>query len=210
MQLEAKTRTVFGKKVSSLRREGFIPGEIYGHGTENMHVSVSEKELLKVWKEAHENTIVTLSLENEKFPVLISEIEFTRLTQRPLTVDFRKVQKGEKIKVYVPIALKGSSLAEKEGLNVMQTLSEVEIETLPTDIPHEFSVDVSALSEVGQIISVNDLSLPKGVKLLAEEHTVIVTVTEKQKEEPIAPPPVAESAEETPVVTTEPTEKTPE
>lgn len=211
MQLEAKIRTVFGKKVSSLRREGFVPGEIYGRGMENMHVSVSEKELLKVWKRAGENTVVTLKLDSkageEEMPTLISDISLDPLSHRPRAVDFRRVQKGEKIRVHVPIVLSGTSPATKEGLNILQTLSEIEIETLPSEIPHEFSVDISGLSNIGDGVSVKDISLPKGVKALTDEDTVIVTVSEPQKEEPLKAPESPVEGEGEPVETPTETEE---
>lgn len=195
MVLEAKTREVLGKKVNALRREGLVPGEMYGRGTENMHVAVPEKAFAKVWKEAGENTVVSLKLAppaGGEFPVLIGDVSLDHITGRPLTVDFRRVQKGEKMTVHVPVVLKGESPAEKEGLTVMQTLQEVEVESLPENIPHEFAVDVSSLAEAGQSISVKDLPAMKNAEILTDEHTVIVTVAEKQKEEEVAPPPAPE------------------
>ncbi len=197
MILEVKTRDVLGKKVKMLRREGFVPGEVYGRGMENIHVAVPEKAFAKVWKEAGENTVVTLKPGADEFPVLISDVVFDHISGRPLSVDFRRVQKGEKIRTHVPIVLSGASPAEHEGLTVMQTLQELEIESLPTDIPHEFAVDVSTLTEAGQGVSVKDLSVPKNVKVLTDEHTVIVTVAEKQKEEEPAAPPAPEEGEKT-------------
>ncbi len=198
MELEVKTRDILGKKVSALRRDGFVPGEVYGRGMKNIHISVPEKALVKIWKQAGENTVVSLRLGADELSALISDMVLDHLTQRPLTVDFRCVQKGEKVIVHVPVVLHGESPAEKEGLTVMHILHEIEIESLPTDIPHEFTVDISSLVEAGQSISVEDLKIPKNVDVLTEKQSVIVIVSEQQKEEEIAPPPPAESAAETP------------
>src|SRR3989344_2306614 len=188
MELTVQARTAFGKKTNSLRKSSFVPGEIYGRGAENTHVSVPEKDLVKIWKQAGENTVVTLKMEKETISVLIADIAMHPLTQRLRAVDFRRVQKGEKIRVHVPIVLARESPAVKEGLNILQTLNELEVETLPSDIPHEFSVDISGLLNIGDGLSVKDLMLPKGVKALADENTVIVTVSEPQKEEPLKAP----------------------
>lgn len=206
MVLEVKTRETFGKKVNALRKEGFVPGEVYGHGAENIHISVSEKELLKTWKEAGENTVVTLKLDSPaggEFSVLIAGVSLDHITGRPLTVDFRLVKKGEKMTVHVPVILSGQSPAEKEGLTIMQTLQEIEVESLPENIPHEFSVNVSPLAETGQSISVKDLIIPKGVEILTDKQTVIVTVAEPEEEEITSPSATAEEKPtETPTAAT--------
>jgi large subunit ribosomal protein L25 len=210
MELTAQKRTAFGKKTNALRKSGLVPGEVYGHGMENIHVSVSDKEFAKLWKQAGENTIVSLKIDKDVMPVLIADVSFDPLTHNPHAVDFRRVQKGEKIHVYVPIVRTGESPAEKEGLNVMQILAELEIETVPSDIPHEFQIDISSLAEAGQSIAVKDISLPKTVKALLDDHTVIFTVTEPQKEEETPPPATeTESEAEKPATDEDSTEKAP-
>ena len=75
MDLQIKDRSILGKKTKKLRRDGIIPAEIYGRGTENKHISIHQKEFLKIYKEAGENTVLNLITENkEKIPALISEV----------------------------------------------------------------------------------------------------------------------------------------
>lgn len=182
LKLEAKNRTELGKKVKTLRDNGFIPGEIYGRDFENTHVSVNEKEFIKIYKNAGENTIINLKTEKEEVPVLISSVLFHHITEKPLTIDFHKIRMDEKVKIDIPIVITGEDKTKENDYNLIHTLNEVEIEALPGNIPHEFKIDISALKEIGQSISVRDITIPNGVEILTSPETVIIIVAEKQKE----------------------------
>lgn len=196
MELKFQNRVIFGKRVNGLRKEGLIPAEIYGHGIKNEHVSVSAKEFKKVFKEAGETTIVNLVGEKgEKFPVIISDISMNHLTDEVLAVDFHHVNLNEKLEAKVPVVFTGTAPAEKKGLVLVHVTSEIDVEALPQDIPHEFPVDLSSLEEAGQGIYVKDLKVAAKVKVKTPADMAIVTVTEQKKEETVPPPaPAAEAA----------------
>jgi large subunit ribosomal protein L25 len=196
MELKAKNRTIFGKKVKNLREEGLVPAELFGHGIKNVHLSVSAKEFGKIYKVAGENTIITLVTgDDKKIPVLISAVEHNALTDNLLSIDFYGVRMDEKIKIKIPVEFIGVAPALKSGHLLIRVTDEIEVEALPGKIPHNFKVDLSALENPGQGIHVNTLKAPADVKIITPGDLVIVTIGEKRKEEEVAPAPAtAETA----------------
>ncbi len=195
MELKVQKRTILGKKIKSLRTKGIIPGEVFGHGKENMHVSVSEKEFTKLYRNAGAHTIFTLDVEGgEKVPALVSYIARNTLSQKIITVDFHQVRMDEVIQTDVPIEFIGDAPATKLGLAILKIHNKLPIEALPANIPHKITVDISKLTDVGMSINIGELSISKGVEVLLSKDTVLVTVSEKAKEEAPAPTPVAEDA----------------
>ena len=183
MDLAVQTREQFGRKVKALRKEGFIPAELYGHGVENLHLAVPAREFMKVFKEAGSNTVVNLQIGKELRPALIYDVSKDYMSGEFVHVDFYQVRMDEKINAKIPLEFVGVSPAEKEfGGNVNKAMDEVEVEALPADLPHNIEIDLSVLKELNASLYVRDLNIPKGVKVLVDPETVIVTVT----------PPVAE------------------
>ena len=101
MDIQAKKREIFGKKVKSLRKEGLVPAELYGNKLDNMHLSVPAKEFLKVYKEAGETSVVNLVLDNKKIPVLIYDMSANSITGEVSNIDFYAVNMAEKIRTSV-------------------------------------------------------------------------------------------------------------
>ena len=192
MELTAQKREIFGKKVSTLRKKGIIPAELYGHGIENLHLSVPVKEFSRAFKEAGESTILKLKVEGGKeFNVLIHDIERNALNDEISHIDFYSVKMDEKLKTRVLLEFIGESLAVKEKNGILvKAMHEIEIEALPADLPHHILVDLSKISEIGGSIFVKDLDFGKGVKVLVEPETVIATVVEQKVEEEVAAPAV--------------------
>lgn len=203
MELKTQTRAIFGKKTEKLRKAGLIPAEIFGRGIKNEHVSVSAKEFSKVFKEAGENTVISLVDEKgSKTPAIVSDVSFDHLKNEMLSVDFHHIRLDEKIQAKVPVEFTGEAPAVKKGLVIIKVINEIEVEALPNEIPHRFEVDISVLENPGQDISVRDLKPVAGVKILANSDATIITVAESRKEEVITPLP-APVAEATPAETSE-------
>lgn len=191
LKLEAKKREVFGKKVCSLLEQGLVPAEIYGHGFENIHISLPVKEFGKVFKEAGESSLVSVMIDGKMFPVLIHEVKRDVLGDDIVHVDLYRVRMDEKIKTQVPLNFIGESSAIKErGGVLIRTVEEVEVEALPADLPHSLDVDISKLTELHQSLHGSDIIVPKGVKIFIEPEMGIVTVMEPQKEEVVEAPAV--------------------
>ncbi len=177
-------REKLGRAVKDLRNEGFIPAELYGRGLENLHLSVPAKEFKKVFQEAGENTIVNVLIDGEKRPVLINAVSYNPITDDVQSVDFYQVRMDEKLNVFVPLDFVGVAPAvkEKNGL-LVKSLQEIEVEALPTDIPHDIKVDLSKLADIDQSIYVEDLEIPANVEVLLDPETVVATATSKITEE---------------------------
>src|SRR5258708_34861943 len=160
--LNALEREVLGKKVKQLRRDGFVPAHVYGKKIETEHVSVPVKDFLPVLNEAGETGLIDLKVGGEKVrPVMIKGVQYDSNKGRLLHVDFYQVNLNEKVTVPVPIVLKEleeeiESVKMGEAV-VLQTLSEVEVEALPTDLIDELEVDLSSLQNIDDAITVSDL-----------------------------------------------------
>lgn len=193
MELNATIRNVFGKKVKMLRAQGTIPAELFGHGIENKHLGLPAKEFAKIYSTAGEHELVNVKVEGASTtPVLITNVQRDALSGTFLSADLYAVRMDEKLTVSIPIEFVGEAPAEKAGFPIIHVLAEVEVETLPGNMPHKFTVDLAALDEVGKSIHVKDIKVPKGVEMLIAEDAVIATVGEKTKEEEVAPAPAAE------------------
>lgn len=189
MDLSVKPREIVGKKVRSLRREGFVPAELYGHGLKNVHLSVVAKEFNKVLKEAGTSTVVTLVLNTQKHSALIHDVVRNYLTNEVEHIDFYEVRMDEKITARVPLEFIGEAPAIKaHGAVVNKAMSEIEVEALPQNLPHSLTIDLSVLTDLNQSIYVRDITVPKGVEVLVDAETAIATAT------PPAPEEVVEAA----------------
>ncbi len=195
MELKATTRELLGKKVKTLRAAGTMPAELFGHGIKNTHISVSQKDFAKLYKTAGEHELVNVSLEDGKVtPTLITNAQRDAISGIFLSADFYAVRMDEKLTVNIPIEFIGEAPAEKAGFPIIKVLDEVEVETLPGNMPHKFTIDLSILTDIGQSIHIKDVKVPKGVEMLLPEDAVIATVGEKTAEEVVEEKPVEEGA----------------
>jgi large subunit ribosomal protein L25 len=170
-------------KPAAIRASGLIPGEIYGKQFENKHITVSAKEFGKVFEEAGENTIVNLKVEGETYPVIVHDHQKDPITDKFMSVDFFKVRLDEKITAPIPLEFIGESSAVKElGGVLVKSMDEIEVEALPSDLPHEINVDVSAIKEIDGSIYVKDLPVTGNYEIVTDPDTVIATVTLPEEE----------------------------
>jgi large subunit ribosomal protein L25 len=161
----------------SARREGRIPGILYGHGEESVALSVDASELKKlVHTISIENTIVDLDLgSGEPYKVLIRELQRHPFRDEFVHIDFFHVAMDEKIQVEIPIVLIGTSTGVKNKGGVMdQQLRELEVFCLPGNIPEKIELDVTDL-DIGDSIHVSDIQL-KDVEILADLDRSVVAV----------------------------------
>jgi len=200
MELKIQIRNILGKKTRTLRGEGLIPAELYGHGVKNLHLTLTAKEFQKVFKEAGENTIVNLISEDKKtLPVMIHEVETDPLSGKILNVDFYQIKLTEKVRVHIPIEFIGEAPAVKTfGGILVKTLKEIEVEALPQDLPHRIQIDLTSLNEIGKSISVKDLKISDKAKIFLSPETLVATVVEAKVEEVIETTPAETASGETP------------
>jgi len=194
IKLEAKPRTILGKKLFKLREQGLIPAVIFGQGDESKNIELNYVQFDKIYKEAGENTIVDLSVDGKLEKVLISEVHYDPVKNRLIHVDFHKIKMDEEINANVELTFVGESKAVKEeGGSIIHNISEVEIRCLPGDLIHEIIVDVSALATFEDIIKISDLKIPAKVEIADHEpEDIVASVARIQEEKEEAPAPVVE------------------
>jgi large subunit ribosomal protein L25 len=195
--LRAEPRTVVGKKVKRLRREGLVPGVVYGpviDGT--VQVQVGHREFDKFyWANGH-STLVTLEWEGRSEQVFIHEVQIDPVKRTPVHVDFFAPNLTKALTAMVPVILHNQSSAIEGVLN--QVHSEIEVRGLPSAIPHQIDGDVSALVTVGDVLRVADLNLPEGITVALDPDEALATVSPEvsAEEEEIVPPEESEEVAE--------------
>jgi large subunit ribosomal protein L25 len=197
ISLKAEKRTVTGRKVKNLRRDGLLPANIYGKNEASQSLQLNVKDFEKTYKQAGETGLVELSIGGDVKHVLISNIHVNPVTDQFLHVDFRQVSLKEKVVANVPVEIVGEAQAEKDGIGTLVVqLNEVEVEALPLDLPESFNVDVSTLVEVDQAIYVKDLKYDKAkVEIKDDLEAIVAKIEPPQKEEVVEAPVVEEGAE---------------
>lgn len=186
ISLNAEERVVLGKKVKQLRKAGKLPAHVFGKGLDSEHVSVDIKSFLKTFDEVGETGLIDLKIsklaadavDSEKIrPVLIRDVSYDPVKGQPLHIDFYQVNLSEKVKVSVPIELIGEE-PERVHLGeaiVLQTLNEVEIEALPTDLPEKLEADISNLKEIDDALTLAQLNVDREkITINADQEEIVV------------------------------------
>ena len=182
--LKAEQRTILGKKVRFLRREGILPANIFGKGMKSQSLQLPLKDFQNVYDIVHETGLVDLSFGGESYPVLIQNIHIHPITHTPLHADFFKVNLKEKVRATIPIEAIGEPKAVTDKIGVLlQTLSEVEVEALPTDLPENLEINVEGLAQIDDSLTIADLKVPQGVEIMAEPAEMIFRISELVSEE---------------------------
>lgn len=178
--LTAQKRTVLGRKVKTLRRDGIIPAHVFGHKVKTVHVQVKASDFAKVFEKAGETGIIDLSVDNQKRPVLVRNVQTHPVSDLPLHIDFYQVNLAEKVKVNVPLEIVGQSPAVEKKVGLLLTpLNELEIEALPADIPEKIEIDVTKLENVGDEVKVGDLAVDrKKIEVHADPQLVVAQIGE--------------------------------
>jgi large subunit ribosomal protein L25 len=183
--LALNAREQKGKQNRQLRRDGLVPGVVYGHGDEAQAVSTEAKVLEKVYAEAGGNKIIGLKIDDaHQKNALIHDVQQDVRTGQLIHADFYLVRMDEKIKTEVPLHFIGESTAvyQQEG-TLMRPQETVEIEALPADLPESLEVDISVLDDFSKTITAADLQIPADVELLTDPETLIAKVDPPRSDE---------------------------
>ena len=196
-EIKAQIRTLLGKKVKKIRKEGFIPATIYAKGMESISIQIDSKEFTKLFSEVGESAVVELLVDEVKYPVLFKNPQYDPITGDYIHIDCHKVNLKEKIKASIAVELIGESDAVKAGNILVEVTDEIEVEALPNDLPENFTIDLATLTEVDQMITVADLKVDKSkVEILTPEDTVIVKIEAPRVEEATPSPEDVPATEE--------------
>jgi len=195
--LEAQPREAGTKnQARRVRREGKIPGVVYGAGKDALSVSVDPRHVLRILRsDTGHNTIFDLALHGgERTKAMIVDWQYEPIKGHLLHIDLKRIAMDKALRVNVPIILQGVPLGVRtEGGILEQMLREVEIECLPADIPGHLDVDVSELT-FGKVLRVSDLPHNQKLKFLTDANQPVAHVTSVKEEVVVAPEVVAAEA----------------
>ncbi len=192
--LQAWRRDRAGKGVArKIRAQGLIPGVLYGGG-ENIPLTLKPQELLKILTSG-ENTIFQLDIDGEPEgdrQAIVRDLQRDPLKETLLHADFYRISMDVELTVSVPIVLQGMSREVSDvGGMINQLLHEIEIQCLPSLIPHELTIDVAHLG-IGEVLHVRDLPVPQGIQILAAADEVVASVSVRGEEVAAGMPSAAE------------------
>jgi large subunit ribosomal protein L25 len=176
------------------KKEGFIPAVYYGSHSEAVSVFVNAKEFAKVLASEGASSSVSLVTEHGKETAMIQDVQVHPVKGQVIHADFFVLEKGQKVHVKTPIEFTGESAAVKAGGVLVKVLHELSVEGDPTILPHEFTVDISALVDEHSVIHVSDIKLPAGVELYHVTGTDIIASIALAQEEEVEAAPVDLSA----------------
>lgn len=200
IKLKAQKREITGRKVKNLRKEGLIPANVFGKKTKSVSISLKKEDFESVFSQAGETGIMKLTLggEKEERPVLVQNVQKQPVTGEILHVDLHQIVLTEKVTASIPVELSGEAPAAEQKLGILiQNVSEIEVEALPTDLPERFVVDVSKLENVGDEVTLKGISFDRNkVKPLTDENLVLAQIEPLAEEEEKVVPPVEEGVEE--------------
>jgi large subunit ribosomal protein L25 len=170
--LAAQARAGRGSRTAAkLRKQGLVPGIIYGHKLDNVQVAVSAEELDRAIRVLHAR-VLDLKLDGKVETVLIRELQWDHLGSEMVHVDFARVSKDETVKVVIPVKLKNTPKSTGGGV-LDQPLHTLHVECLAVAIPDDITIDITNLT-LGEPIQVKALTLPAGVKVLESPEAVVV------------------------------------
>lgn len=192
--LQAQRRTVTGKAVKRLRKQGLIPGNVSNHSGEPIPIQMEEHEFERFIKTHPRTQLIKLKIPGARDQTtLVGHVQREPVSGAIQHVDFLQVQMNQPIRARIPIHPMGESTAVKNGDGiVLQLINDLEVEALPADLPDVIVVDITGLPDVGNTMQVKDLVLPRGVSFThANPEEPVVRIGHTKRAE-------AEAAEEVP------------
>lgn len=179
--LKAESRQEVGKKIArKLRKGGRIPAIIYGEHKESIPISLLKSDVKSILKSATgENTVLRIKRDKIQVDAMLKEIQYDYLSDNILHVDLIRIDLKKSVNVSVPVVTTGEPVGVKVEGGIFDFMTrEVKIKCLATEIPKEFSLDVTNL-HTGQSIRIEELNVEEGIKILSDPHSVICAVTLK-------------------------------
>ena len=189
--IKAEARTEFGKGVARrLRREWKVPGVIYGSHQEPVHFAVPLLDIQSLVRNNGVNAVLELEIDGEQYLTMVKHVDQNVLTFDIDHVDLLAIKRGEKVEVEVPVTLTGEAAP---GTMHIQDADVLLVEADVLNIPEEIEVSIEGLED-GAVITAADVTMPEDTTLVAEEDTVIVSISLPEVDEELEE--AAEAAEE--------------
>lgn len=198
LELTLDAREAQGKANKRLRREGIVPGVVYGKGEGSTNVQVNAKTFETLYRAAGRTSVVKFRLPGASRATsgFIKSVQRHPLSRQAIHVDYYLVNLKVEMEVDVPLVFSGEAPAvEATGGTLLHNMSSIHVKALPNDIPHEIAVDVSVLKTLDVAIHVRDLNLNRDlVQVLTDADTLVATVVPPRVEE--EPEPVVAEGDE--------------
>lgn len=176
--ISAEPRNVLGKKIASLRKDGWVPANLFGLHQPSLAIQVNGKEFNKQLAANPDVNLVYVSVageSNSPTPALVDEVVMHPVTAGVQHIAFRRVSLKEKVTTEVPIELVGE--VDVPETTVVQVLDEIEVEALPTNIPEKIEVNIESLKEAGDAILIN--------QLVYDREKIALVATEEELTQPV-------------------------
>ena len=192
--VKGQKREALGKKdAKSLRSQELVPAVLYGTG-EPVHFSVPFSEMRQVVYTPGV-FLIDLDIDGTVYHAMMQDIQWHAVEEQILHIDFLKIEEGKKIKIDVPVKVKGLAKGIKAGGKLKTNLRRLKVKALAKDLPDNIEIDVTKLA-IGQSIKVADLSL-KDIEILDKKSNVVVAVTITRAARSAAGAVIEEEEEET-------------
>lgn len=172
--LEAEPRTIIGKQVNRLRRQGIVPAVIYGLN-QPIVISCVYRPLEILLKKAGNTHLVKITVNGQQHDTLVREVQRDKIRREIIHVDFQSVDLTKTLRTEVQIVLVNLAKISAE-YTIAHPISTVVVECLPTAIPETVRVDASSLRRLGDRLTIANLPKLEGVQYLADEHDIIARV----------------------------------
>jgi large subunit ribosomal protein L25 len=201
LELLANVRSAVGKGLYALRTSGKIPAVLYGPGVKTIPLELEAKTAAQVLNGLTGSTLVHLMVDQKDFSVLLRDVQRDSIRRTILHVDFYAVPTDRAIRVRVPLQFTGESAAVRDFNGILvHAISDLEVECLPKDLVSGIAVDLTPLQKIGDSISIKDIGLPAGIRVLMDAEETVATVTAQMAEEEVAAPAVAAPTSEVEVI----------
>lgn len=185
--LKAEKRNVVGKQVKALRREGKLPGVIYGRHVEPIAISLEAHSTGLAMTKLTSSSLVTINVDGKEYPALVRDRQRDYIKGNLTHVDFLAVDLNEKIRAFVGVHYVGVSGAVKDYNGVLvHNLEQLEVECLPTDLPERIEIDISVLAKIGDGIRVHDVKISDKVRIVTDGDEMVAVVTLAKEEDAAA------------------------
>jgi large subunit ribosomal protein L25 len=202
VDLQAEERNERGKNAARrLRASGMTPAVLYGEGNEaggSTALAIPTRIVDYTLHHFGDNALYNIAIDGDTSTARVVDAQRDPVSGLLVHVDFAPVNMTERIEVTVPLHVTGDAPGVEEGGVLQQVAYEIQVESLPGDIPQEITLDVSGLG-MNENLTLGDLTLPEGVTLLSEPEEVAVTVT--------APTEISEEEMEAAGIVEEPTDE---
>lgn len=160
-----------------------VIGIVYGPKQDPVPVTIDRSEFERLYKEAGESTIITLTGLDESIEVLVQDTAFDPVKGIMQHVDFYAIERGKELTANIPLTFIGTPPAEDQDGVLTKVLHEIEVTCRPSDLPHDIEVDVSGMANIDDQIKVKDIQLPSGVKVENDPEDVVALISGAREEE---------------------------